>query len=139
MLSTASQDLTNFINTGLTWKTVKKGVRSTSRRSRKPAKSLTVGVQLDDKRAKREDSSVSESEKLGVAVLGRRFGDKLEHVPHKKRKLVLQSPTPSPRTPSPLHEEALLSQRQTASPQTEDSDQTIESKYASGGVGQIRK
>ncbi|XP_057508543.1 uncharacterized protein LOC130791415 [Actinidia eriantha] len=132
MLSTASQDLTNFINTGLTWKTVKKGVRSTSRRSRKPAKSLTVGVQLDDKSTKREDSSVSESEKLGVAVLGRRFGDKLEHVPHKKRKLVLQSPTPSPRTPSPLHEEALLSQRQTASPQTEDSDQTIESKYASG-------
>ena len=64
MLSTASQDLTNFINTGLTWKTVKKGVRSTSRRSRKPAKSLTVGVQLDDKRAKREDSSVSESEKV---------------------------------------------------------------------------
>ncbi|GFY81906.1 fibrillarin 1 [Actinidia rufa] len=69
VLSTVSQDLRNFINMGLNWKTVKKGVRSTSRRSRKPAKSLT----------------------LGVAVLGRRFGDKLEHVPHKKRKLVLSS------------------------------------------------
>ncbi|GFY83319.1 hypothetical protein Acr_03g0000930 [Actinidia rufa] len=132
MLSTVSQDLTNFINSGLTWKTVKKGVRSTSRRSRKPAKSLTVGVQLDDKSTKREDLSVSESEKLGVAVLGRHFGDKLEYVPHKKRKLVFQSPTPSHRTPSPLHEEARSSQPQISSPQTEDSDQTTESKYASG-------
>ncbi|XP_057489722.1 uncharacterized protein LOC130775619 [Actinidia eriantha] len=131
MLSTISQDLKNFINTGLTWKTVKKGVRSTSRRSRKPAKSLTVGMQLDDKSTKREDLSVSESEKLGVAVLGRCFGDKLEYVPHKKRKLVFQSPTPSHRT-SPLHEEARSSQPQISSPQTEDSDQTTESKYASG-------
>ncbi|GFY81900.1 fibrillarin 1 [Actinidia rufa] len=112
VLGTVSQDLRNFINMRLNWKTVKKGVRSTSRRSRKPAKSLTVGVPLDDKSTKREDWSVSESEKLSVAVLGRRFGDKLEHVPHKERKLVLQFPTPSPRTPSPLHEGALLSQRE---------------------------
>lgn len=38
---------------------------------------------------------------LGVSLLGRRFSDNIEHVPIKKRRLLFQSKSPSPRTPSP--------------------------------------
>lgn len=37
---------------------------------------------------------------LGVAVLGRRFSDKMEHVPIKKRKFNIQPPSSPPRDPS---------------------------------------
>jgi hypothetical protein len=49
-----------------------------------------------------DDKTVSESEKLGVAVLGQRFGNMIEHVPLKKRMTMFQSPSPPPpQTPSP--------------------------------------
>ncbi|OMO71823.1 hypothetical protein COLO4_28015 [Corchorus olitorius] len=58
---------------------------------------------LADKNARKvEDGTVSESEKLGVDVLGRRFGDKVEQVPIKKRRHMFRSPSPPPPlTPSP--------------------------------------
>lgn len=106
MISTAGLELTNFINPDLTWKTVAKGNRSATRRTRKPGgRFLNMGADITDnnvcKRA--EDTAVSESEKLGVAVLGRRFSDEIEHVPIKKRKFNFRSSSPSPplpRTPS---------------------------------------
>ncbi|KAL5746394.1 hypothetical protein ACOSP7_027540 [Xanthoceras sorbifolium] len=122
MTSTVGLELTTFLNPDLTWKKVsKKGNRSATRRNRKPvAKFLTAGVELADKSPRRaedttvsdpekadksssraEDTTVSDSEKLGVAVLGRRFSDKMEHVPIKKRKYYFRSPSPPPRTPSP--------------------------------------
>lgn len=66
MLSTVDLELTNFINSDLTWKKVKKGCRSTNRRSRKSViGSLNVGVELRNKSRKRnQDSSVIESEKV---------------------------------------------------------------------------
>ncbi|XP_028067266.1 uncharacterized protein LOC114270070 isoform X1 [Camellia sinensis] len=132
MLNTVGLQNTNFIDTKLSWKTVAKGSRSASRRSRKRTTSLNMGMQLDDKGTKREESSVSESEKLGVAVLGGHFADKIEHVPIKKRRFLLRSPSPPPRTPSPLQEEVLSYQPQTPFPQPEDSNQTIDSKCAPG-------
>ncbi|KAG5540145.1 hypothetical protein RHGRI_020394 [Rhododendron griersonianum] len=127
MLDTCNLEHTNFMDLELTWKTVKKGFRSSSRRSRKPARTLNVVVQQVDKSSKREKPSVSESEKLGVAVLGRRFAEKIEHVPIKKRRPPLQSPTTPPRTPSPHREESLSSQP-SSSPQPDDFDQKTENK-----------
>ena len=40
---------------------------------------------------KTENALVSESEKLGIAILGRHFSDKAEHVPIKKRRSIFQS------------------------------------------------
>lgn len=41
---------------------------------------------------------------LGVAVLGRRFSDSIEHVPIKKRRFMVLSPSPPPCLSSPRHE-----------------------------------
>ncbi|OMO83991.1 hypothetical protein CCACVL1_11062, partial [Corchorus capsularis] len=104
MMSTVGLELTNFINPDLTWKKVSKGNRSGTRRTRKAgAKNLTIGMGLADKNTRKvEDGTVSESEKLGVDVLGRRFGDKVEQVPIKKRRHMFRSPSPPPPlTPSP--------------------------------------
>ncbi|XWS37870.1 hypothetical protein CRYUN_Cryun19dG0082600 [Craigia yunnanensis] len=102
-MSTVGLELTSFINPDLTWKTVSKGNRSGARRTRKPgSKSLTMGMGLSEKNARTvEDVTVSESEKLGVDVLGRRFSEKVEHVPIKKRIFVFRSPSPSPSPPPP--------------------------------------
>ncbi|CAL5012610.1 unnamed protein product [Urochloa decumbens] len=44
-----------------------------------------------------EDAPVSESEKLGVSILGRRFSDPMENVPIKKRRFHMDcSPSPPP-------------------------------------------
>ncbi|XP_022738864.1 uncharacterized protein LOC111291412 [Durio zibethinus] len=104
MMSTVGLELTNFINPNLTWKTVSKGNRSGTRRTRKPGvKSLTIGMGLLDKNGKMsEDVTVSESEKLGVDVLGRRFSEKVGNVPIKKRRFMFRSLSPPPPlTPSP--------------------------------------
>ncbi|KAL6340220.1 hypothetical protein AAG906_040656 [Vitis piasezkii] len=53
-----------------------------------------------------EKLSISESEKLGIAILGRRFSDKAEHVPIKKRRSIFQSSLAPPRTPSPPYEDS---------------------------------
>ncbi|KAK2653968.1 hypothetical protein Ddye_013824 [Dipteronia dyeriana] len=114
MTSTVGLELTNFLNPDLTWKKVSKGYR----RNRKPvAKFLTAGLELADKSPRRaEDATVSDSEKLGVAVLGRRFSDKMENVPIKKRKYNFWSPSPPPRTPSPHSKVAQHASGQGASP-----------------------
>ncbi|KAM1407340.1 hypothetical protein ACFX2F_001942 [Malus domestica] len=83
-------------NPDLNWK-VSKGYRSSSRRSRKPVdKNQKLGAELAEKSARSaSEATVSESEK-GVAVCGRRLGDKIEHVPIKKRRLMVRSPSPPP-------------------------------------------
>ncbi|KAM1817762.1 hypothetical protein EV1_001930 [Malus domestica] len=83
-------------NPDLNWK-VSKGYRSSSRRSRKPVdKNQKLGAELAEKSARSaSEATVSESDK-GVAVCGRRLGDKIEHVPIKKRRLMVRSPSPPP-------------------------------------------
>ncbi|CAK9185063.1 unnamed protein product [Ilex paraguariensis] len=117
MLSTVGLELKNFIDPDLSWKTLTKG-----RRSRKPAagRSFNVGAKLGNKSAKRVwGSSVSESEKLCVAVLGQHFSDKAEHVRINKRRRLIRSQSSLPRTPSQHHEESLSRQAQTSSPHSE--------------------
>ncbi|KAK9276335.1 hypothetical protein L1049_005867 [Liquidambar formosana] len=106
MLSTVGLELTSVINSDLTWKKVSKGNRRTSRRARKSvAISLRTSGDSINKNLKRVDMSVSESEKLGVTVLGCRFSEKEGHVPIKKRRFLFRSPSPPPRTPSPCPQE----------------------------------
>ncbi|GMI80868.1 hypothetical protein HRI_001756100 [Hibiscus trionum] len=98
MMSTVGLELTSFMDPDLTWKTVSKRNRSVMRRTRRHlAKSLTLGMAPADKNARTaEDVTVSESEKVGVDVLGRRFSEKVESVPIKKRRFVFRSPSPPP-------------------------------------------
>ncbi|KAL8126151.1 hypothetical protein AgCh_013440 [Apium graveolens] len=113
MLSTVNLELSSFINPELTWKTVKKGCRSTTRRSRNSLnKNLNVGTELSNKNCNRDQDS-PESEKLGVSVLGRRFAEKLVDVPIKKRRYSIRPQSPPPRTPLPDHKGSLLHQQQT--------------------------
>ncbi|KAL1150679.1 hypothetical protein V6Z11_A10G280300 [Gossypium hirsutum] len=108
MMSTVGLELTSFIDPDWTWKTVSKRNRSATRRSRKlVADSLTFGKGLADKNARTlEDVTVSESEKVGVDVLGRRFSEKVENVPIKKRRFMFQSSSPPPPSTPNLHLEA---------------------------------
>ncbi|KAK2983560.1 hypothetical protein RJ640_023094 [Escallonia rubra] len=119
MFGTVGLELTKFFNPDLTWKTVTKGQRSTTRRSRKPAtRILEESVRQGDKCCKNlEGPSDFESEKLGVAVLGQHFAEKVIHVPIKKRRFLPRSPSPPPRTP------------QTPSPHPEE---LVDGKCASG-------
>ncbi|GLT35908.1 hypothetical protein SLA2020_103210 [Shorea laevis] len=119
MTSTAGLEL------DLSWKMVSKGNRSATRRTRKSvAKNSTGGMQLSDGNSRpAEDVTVSDSEKLGVAVLGQRFSDKVEHVPIKKRRFMFRSPSPPPSPP------------QTPSLQVEVSDQHKDIQSASGQSG----
>ncbi|CAK7338839.1 unnamed protein product [Dovyalis caffra] len=104
MMSAVGLELTNFINPDLTWKTVTKGYRSASRR--KPVvRSFNVESKVSDESARNvDDMTVSDTEKHGVAVLGRRFSgknEKNEHVPIKKRRFTAQGPPQPFRTTSP--------------------------------------
>ncbi|GMI80869.1 hypothetical protein HRI_001756200 [Hibiscus trionum] len=107
VMSTVGLELRSFINSDLTWKAVSKRNRSGTRRTRKPvAESMTMGLGLANKNGRKlEDVMVSESEKLGVDVLGQHFSEKVENVPIKKRRFMFRSPSPPPpRTPCPLLE-----------------------------------
>ncbi|XP_047319917.1 uncharacterized protein LOC124923949 isoform X4 [Impatiens glandulifera] len=96
MLGTVGVELTNFVNPELSWKTTTKGFRT----SRKGTRIWANSVLVDARSPQRDWSSVSESEKHGVAVLGRRFADHVQHVPFKKRRLLRHSSSPPARKQS---------------------------------------
>lgn len=67
MLSAVSLELTSLINSDLTWKKIAKGKRSTSRRARKlVARSSRASAELINRKSKRVDMPVSESEKVDI-------------------------------------------------------------------------
>ncbi|KAJ8773219.1 hypothetical protein K2173_028396 [Erythroxylum novogranatense] len=105
-MSTVSLELTKFINPELTWKTVAKRYRSTLRRTRKSVdRKSNVRSELSDEGPKKADAtSVSDTEKHGVAILGRRFSEDIEHVPIKKRRFMTQSTSLTSKSPSPYFE-----------------------------------
>ncbi|EOA16002.1 hypothetical protein CARUB_v10004120mg [Capsella rubella] len=72
------------INTGFPWKVVPKGSRSSTRRASAP------DSEPDFKFSAQGDS---ESEKLGVSVIGQHFADRVEHVPIKKRRFMVPPPS----------------------------------------------
>ncbi|KAL6986291.1 hypothetical protein U1Q18_019659 [Sarracenia purpurea var. burkii] len=145
MLSTVGLERTSLINSNLTWSKVSKGSRSSSRRARK---SFELGFETSEKLVKKDfkdvEMPVSESEKLGVTLLGCRFNEKAEHVPIKKRRFLFRTPSPPPGTPSP-HPEATETfvKKQPASGQGFPQNPTVECQCAtsdgasSADLGQI--
>lgn len=105
-------DLLKFINSDLTWNTVKKGHRT--RRPRRPGASNTV-----------QDTVASDYEKSGVAILGQHFAEAVVDVPIKKRILLLESPSLS-------GEQARSPQSHLASPHHEHSEMLVSSKHTLG-------
>ncbi|KAK8671917.1 hypothetical protein V6N13_038499 [Hibiscus sabdariffa] len=105
MISTVDLEVRSFINPDLTWKAVSKRNRSGTRRTRKPvAKIMTMGLGLANKNGRKlEDVTVSESEKLGVDVLGQHLSEKVENVPIKKRRFMFRSLSPPPPMTPCLH------------------------------------
>lgn len=110
MLSNGGLELSRVIDPQLSWKTASNGRQRAVRRARTSftganinnlhAKGLKPSKDLTDKESKStEDMPVSESEKVGVSILGRRFRDTLGSVPIKKRKCML-SPSPPHHSPS---------------------------------------
>ncbi|XP_068649999.1 uncharacterized protein [Aristolochia californica] len=115
MLSTVGLELTRVIDPDLTWRTVanRKGRRArtsltATNRKTPNFQSLRNSGDLIDKSSKEvEDMPISESEKLGVTILGRRFSDTLENLPIKKRKFMLvQFPSTPSQTSSSLSEDS---------------------------------
>ncbi|KAL3521555.1 hypothetical protein ACH5RR_019704 [Cinchona calisaya] len=93
MLGTVGLEVTKSINPELSWKTVTKG-----KRSRKSVPRTNGRVALGCKSPKRVgDFSGSDSDKFGEAGIRQCFPDKSEHVPIKKRRHYLRSPSPSSR------------------------------------------
>ncbi|KAG8659142.1 uncharacterized protein LOC110609462 isoform X2 [Manihot esculenta] len=96
----------SLINSDLTWKKAAKGNRTSSRRARNSvSRSWNSGEDLIKMDSNTVDMSFSESEKLGVSVLGCRFSENADHVPIKKRKLKFKSPSLSFIAPSQHLEE----------------------------------
>ncbi|CAN1180674.1 hypothetical protein LINPERHAP2_LOCUS34896 [Linum perenne] len=103
-MSAVGLELEKFINPKLTWKAVAKRCRSSSRRARRHIpRSFVVGEKLSLQVSREaKDGTASDTEKHGVAILGRRFSDKIEDIPLKKRRrFMLRSPSP----PSRSHQE----------------------------------
>ncbi|XP_024985521.1 uncharacterized protein LOC112521090 isoform X2 [Cynara cardunculus var. scolymus] len=105
LLSTVLE-LTSLINSDFTWTKVSKGCRSASRR---PRRSNTINIACGGLLAKDStglEMPVSESEKLGVSVLGCHFSEKAEHIPIKKRRFIFRASSPPSNIPNPSLESA---------------------------------
>ncbi|KAL3834350.1 hypothetical protein ACJIZ3_009086 [Penstemon smallii] len=96
MLSTVGLEVMNAISPELNWKNVTKG-----RRTRKSiARRLSGVAKVNNTSPKRVgDFSGSDSDKCGETVVGQQTFDRVDHVPIKKRRNLLQSPS------SPLSED----------------------------------
>nr|GMD53804.1 uncharacterized protein LOC109189023 isoform X4 [Ipomoea batatas] len=101
MVNTAGLESNSSVP-GLSWKVVTKG-----RRSRKPnSRSLNRDVNLLNRSPKRVgDISFSDSDKFGEAITREEISDKVEYIPIKKRRHLLQLSSPS-QVPSGYCEES---------------------------------
>ncbi|KAG2578854.1 uncharacterized protein LOC120679180 [Panicum virgatum] len=107
-LNNMSLELPRPIDPEVRWKTVNRRQRA-ARKARtffgKDKMNAGIGSfylfgSATNQEMAQEDAPVSESEKLGVSILGRRFSDPVENVPIKKRRFLMDS-SPSP-PPTPL-------------------------------------
>lgn len=138
MLSNGGLKLSGVIDPHLSWKTAANGRQRAVRRARTSftgaftmvsskssrAKTLKVRKDLTEQDSKDQDSNgaedipVSESEKVGVSILGRRFSDTLGSVPIKKRRFLFpNSPSPTCHSSSYSDDSGHIRERKTASNQ----------------------
>lgn len=115
MFSNIGLEISGVIDPHLNWRTASKGKPRAVRRARTSFTSTIKRKPLEKAPEKNEDlinketnksreMPVSESEKLGVTILGQRFSDTIESVPIKKRRFLFRSPSPPPRFPFPQDE-----------------------------------
>ncbi|KAF0899309.1 hypothetical protein E2562_015953 [Oryza meyeriana var. granulata] len=107
-LNTMGLELPRPINPEVRWKTVNKRQRAARRartsfsgedRMKDEIRSFYACGDGTNKELAQDDGPVSQSEKFGVSILGRRFSDPVENVPIKKRRFLMDcSPSP-PSTP----------------------------------------
>lgn len=128
MLGTVGLEVANSVNTELSWKTVTKGKRS----RKQVARSLNGRPKLANKSPKRVgDFSGSDSDKFVELASGQPFQDRIEYVPIKKRRHLLRSPSPPPRTFSDGPESS-SPQLPTPSSQSEDVEHSSDHNASSG-------
>ncbi|CAM0911402.1 unnamed protein product [Alopecurus aequalis] len=104
--NTRDLELPRPIDPELRWKTVNKRQRAARRartsfsgedRMKDEIKSFYACPNATSREVAQDNAPVSESEKFGVSILGRRFSDPLENVPIKKRRVHMDcSPSPPP-------------------------------------------
>ncbi|MCD7469440.1 hypothetical protein HAX54_008487 [Datura stramonium] len=118
MISTVSLEVAKSINPELSWKAVTKG-----RRSRKAvARRLNEGMKVINRSPKRVgDFSGSDSDKIAEA--GCSSSDKIEHIPIKKRRHLLQTSLAQSQNPSIDRKDSLSPQSLTTPIPSEDSEQ----------------
>ncbi|KAH6804576.1 dentin sialophosphoprotein-like protein [Perilla frutescens var. frutescens] len=92
MLSSVGLEVMNSTNPELNWKSVTKGRRSKKSVARTLNSVVKVGNSTSPKRV--GDFSGSDSDKFGEVILGQATSGKSENVPLKKRRHLLQSPSP---------------------------------------------
>ncbi|EOA11982.1 hypothetical protein CARUB_v10012715mg [Capsella rubella] len=96
MTSIGSVEVKATINTGFPWKVVAKGSRSSTRLTKKQVSRAAAPDTEPEYKISAGTSAQgdSESEKLGVSVIGQHFADRVEHVPIKKRRFMVPPPSP---------------------------------------------
>ncbi|CAA3003623.1 Hypothetical predicted protein [Olea europaea subsp. europaea] len=129
MLETVGPEVMNSNIPELNWKTVTKG-----RRSKKPVvRNLKVVAKVGNTSPKRVGNfSGSDSDKFGEAGFGQRSSSKVEHVPIKKRRNLLRSPSPNTRVVSIRSQDSSSPQTRTSSPISEDFEQLSDQNHSSG-------
>uniref|UniRef100_A0A0D9X825 Uncharacterized protein n=1 Tax=Leersia perrieri TaxID=77586 RepID=A0A0D9X825_9ORYZ len=105
-LNTMGLELPRPIDPDVRWKTVNRRQRAARRartsfsgedRMKDKIRSFYACGNATNQELLQDEAPVSESEKLGVSILGRRFSDPVENVPIKKRRFLMDcSPSPPP-------------------------------------------
>ncbi|KAL1552851.1 hypothetical protein AAHA92_13599 [Salvia divinorum] len=118
MLSSVGLEVMNSTNPELSWKSVTKGRRTKKSVARSLNSFVKTGNSTSPKRV--GDFSGSDSDKFGEVIIGQVASGKSENVPLKKRRHLLQSPSPHPRTSSLRNQDSVPKRTRSCSPLVED-------------------
>lgn len=135
MLSSVGLEVMNSTNTELSWKPVTKGRRSKKSVARSLNSSVKVGNSISPKRV--GDFSGSDSDKFGEVIPGQETSGKSENVPLKKRRHLLQSPSPHSWASSLRNQDSAPSRTRSSSPLLEDRFQLQYPSCSSGDFSGI--
>lgn len=135
MLSSVGLEVMNSTNPELSWKSVTKGRRSKKSVARSLNSSVKVGNSTSPKRV--GDFSGSDSDKFGEVIPGQETSGKSENVPLKKRRHLLQSPSPHPWASTFRNQDSVPSRTCSSSPLLEDRVQLQYTSCSSGDFSGI--
>ncbi|XP_042037941.1 uncharacterized protein LOC121783832 isoform X1 [Salvia splendens] len=125
----------NSTNPELSWKPVTKGRRTQKSVARSLNSVVKAGNSISPKRV--GDFSGSDSDKFGEVIIGQATSGKSENVPLKKRRHLLQSPSPHPWTSSLHNQDSAPKRTRSCSPLLEDHVQLQYPNCSSGDFSGI--